>query len=178
MMTRPDDSNPDALKMVPRAEQDLPVNLAEFDVPHSRPFLADLSVTAESLSTTIEHVSNIEYVRWLDRAAELHADSLGWTRASMLRQSIMWFVARHEIDYLAEVWADDQLIVATWVREFRRVKSWRDYVILRPSDQTLVCRASTLWVLVDLHTRKPIRIPAEMLDQFDPLSKSSTTTHA
>lgn len=141
-------------------------DLISFDIPHPRPFLCDIAVGHEHLSGVIEHVSNIEYVRWLDRAAELHADSFGYTRQWLLDQGMMWFVARHEIDYLAETWLNDQLIIATWVRDVHKVKSWRDYVILRPADETLICRASTLWVLVDLTTRRPKRIPSVMIARF------------
>lgn len=134
--------------------------------PPRTPFLCDMRVTPEQLGTVIEHVSNIEYVRWLDRAAELHADLLGYTRKIMLQRNIMWFVARHEIDYLAESWLDDELVIATWVRDFAKVKSWRDYVIVRPSDSQVICRAATVWVLVDLKSRRPIRIEKDMIDRF------------
>jgi YbgC/YbaW family acyl-CoA thioester hydrolase len=150
-----------------------PLDLEPFQVPHPSPFLCDIEVQPAQMSRAIDHVSNIEYVRWLDRAAELHADVLGYTRSSMLDRNLMWFVARHEIDYLAEVWPDDRLMLATWVRDMGRVKSWRDYVVLRPdeSDQGAapVCRAATLWVLVDLKKRKPARIPADMVERFRPL---------
>lgn len=145
-------------------------DLTAFDVPHPSPFLCDLRITREQLGTVIEHVSNIEYVRWLDRAAELHADSIGYTRQFMLAHHMMWFVARHEIDYLAETWLDDELVIATWVRDFAKVKSWRNYVIVRPRDGQTICRAATLWVLVDLPTRRPKRIDREMIERFRPLA--------
>ena len=147
----------------------LPFDLSSWKVPHPGPFVCDIRVTASQLSWTIEHVSNIEYVRWLDRAAELHADHVGYTRNALLNDGIMWFVARHEIDYLAEAFLDDELIVATWVRNVKKVKTWRDYVIVRPVDGTVICRAATLWVLVDLATRKPLRMTAEMITRFQPL---------
>jgi acyl-CoA thioester hydrolase len=146
-----------------------PIDLAAWDVPHPSPRLFDVRIGPDELSNIIAHVSNIEYVRWLDRAAELHADSLGYTRPRLLEQGIMWFVARHEIDYLAEAFHDDELVIATWVRNFRKVKSWRDYCIVRPADGTLVCRAATLWVLVDLATRRPTRIAPEVARCFEPL---------
>jgi acyl-CoA thioester hydrolase len=152
--------------LAPRAA---PFDHAAFAIPHPTPFLCDLRITREQLGTVIQHVSNIEYVRWLDRAAELHADSLGYTRRIMLQRHIMWFVARHEIDYLAEAWLDDELVIATWVRDFHKVKSWRDYLIVRPRDAQVICRAATLWVLVNLATRRPVRIEREMIERFGPL---------
>ena len=146
-----------------------PLEAAEVEISHRSPFLCDLLIGDGVLSEAIAHVSNIEYLRWMDRAAELHADSLGYTRAHLVDSGVMWFVARHEIDYMAEVWPDDRLVVATWVRNMKRVKSWRDNVIYRPSDETIVCRAATLWVLIELATRRPTRIPDEMVRRFDPL---------
>lgn len=147
-----------------------PVDLSAFVIPHPSPFICDLRVTREQLGTVIEHVSNIEYVRWLDRAAELHADSIGYTRQFMLGRQMMWFVARHEIDYLAETWLDDELVIATWIRDFHKVRSWRDYLIVRPRDAQIICRAATLWVLVDLASRRPRRIEREMIQRFKPLN--------
>jgi acyl-CoA thioester hydrolase len=160
----------------PRSE---PIDLTATEIPHPTPYLCDIDVHQEHLSRAVAHVSNVEYVKWLDRAAELHADALGYTRQRMLGDGLMWFVARHEIDYLAEVWPDDHLVLATWVRDMSRVKSWRDYVIIRHSaspgtDDVVVCRASTLWVLVDLDRRRPVRISADMVHSFQPLCTDST----
>ncbi len=152
-------------RLVRRGE---PIDLRPLEIPHASPFLCDLTVGRHH-RTTVDHVSNIEYLRWLDGAAERHADHLGYSRQSLLEAGIMWFVARHEIDYLAEVWPGDELVVATWVRDMRRVKSWRDYVVFRPADGQVVCRAATLWVLVGLATRRPVRIPTEMAARFEPL---------
>ena len=138
-------------------------------VVHPRPFACDLTVGDGETSRAVDHVSNVHYLAWLDRAAELHSDSVGYTREAMLEQGVMWFVARHEIDYVAEAHPGDALTVYTWVRDMRRVKSWRDSIIHRPGDDTVVCRAATLWVLVDLATRRPTRVPPDMAGAFDSL---------
>ncbi len=156
--------------ITPRFE---PFDVVPYDVPHPQPYLVDLAVADDQLSRVVDHVSNVEYVRWIDRVAELHADALGYTRRRLIDGGIMWFVVRHEIDYLAEAWPGDELVLATWVRTMQRVKSWRDTLIIRPADGTLVCRAATLWVLVDLQSRRPARIDARMALRFDPLSPSS-----
>lgn len=148
------------------------IDLAPFDVAHPRPFACTLHVNEGLTSNAVGHVSNIDYVRWIDRLAELHADSIGYTRQAMLADQYMWFVGRHEIDYLAESFPSDELLLLTWVRSFSRVKSWRESRIIRPADGTLVCKGLTLWVLVDLETRRPRRITPEMLQRFDPLDAS------
>ena len=143
-----------------------PTDLSGYEVPHPAPFVCELLIDDGCVGAVIEHVPNVEYVRWLDRAAQLHAEALGYPYQRLIDEGLMWFVSRHEIDYLAEVWPGDELFVATWVRDLRRVKSWRDYVVVRPRDKRVVCRAATLWVLVDLATRRPGRIPPEMARAF------------
>jgi len=151
------------------------IDLAPFELPHPRPFSAKLVVSDEPASNVVGHVSNIEYIRWIDRVAELHADSIGYTRDAMLADGYMWFVGRHEIDYLAECFSGDQLLLLTWVRSFSRVKSWREVRIIRPADGIVVCQGVTLWVLVDLESRRPKRITPEMAERFEPLE---SLTHA
>lgn len=146
---------------------------AAFGIAHPQPYLCGITIGRLHASEIIEHTNNIELVRLIDRAAELHSDSVGYTRPNLLKNGIMWFVARHEIDYLAESWPGDELVIATWVRSFSRVKSWRDYVIVRPADEIVICRATTLWVLVDLVSRKPTRITQEMANQFNPLQETN-----
>lgn len=149
-----------------------PFDTASWDIPHETPFLCDLRVDDSQVSRAVPHVNNICFVQWVDRVAELHADSLGYTRQAMLDRARMWFVVRHEIDYLAEAWPADDLVLATWVRTMQRVKSWRDTVIVRPADRAVLCRAATLWVLVDLRTRRPSRHDPEMISRFAPIEPS------
>lgn len=140
---------------------------------HGRPFLGRLIVGAEDLSRLVPHANNVEYLRWIDRIAELHADRLGHTRARLLEGGRCFFVARHEVDYLAECWEGETLLVATWVRSMRKTTSWRDTLIVRPADGAAICRGSTLWAFVDMQTRRPARIPEAMIADFDPLDRGN-----
>jgi hypothetical protein len=51
---------------------------------HPRPFVGELEVHRGELSRAVDHASNVQYVSWLDRVAELHCDALGYTRQRML----------------------------------------------------------------------------------------------
>jgi acyl-CoA thioester hydrolase len=123
------------------------------------PFLAEVTVASGHLSRLIPHCNNVEFLRWIDRAAELHAESLGESRAALAAEHRAWFVVRHEVDYRAEAFKGDRLVVATWIRNARRSLSWRDSLIVRPADRVVVCSATTVWVHVDLRTRRPILPP-------------------
>ncbi len=155
-----------------------PVDLSGLAIPHRNPFLCSITINAELLSETIAHVSNIQYVALIDRAAELAAEAVGYGRNRLLEEDRMWFVGRHEIDYRQEATVGQTLFIATWVRDIRRVKSWRETLMFlpnpdpgaRPSKPNIViCQAATLWVLVNLSSRKPISMDQEMIAQFEPV---------
>lgn len=150
-----------------------PVDVDGPATAHPRPFRCRIDVAPSQESAEVSHINNIEFMRWIDRGAELHCDACGWMRQQLLDAGVMWFVARHEVDYLAEASAADDLLLTTWVEDVRRVKSWRSTVIHRlgPGEPVPVCQARTLWVLVDLSTRRPCRVPLEMARAFDPLER-------
>jgi acyl-CoA thioester hydrolase len=132
------------------------------DIPHEHVFAGSLTVTHIDISAVVPHVSNIHYVRWIDRMAELHCDAIGWPWDRLAQAKTMWFVARHEIDYLAECFLDDTLLLLTWITDVRRTTSHRAHAIVRRADHSMVCCAHTRWVLVDLQTRRPCRLPADL----------------
>lgn len=137
-------------------------SLASWGVPHPAPHLLEVEVDAASLSVCVPHLNNVEILRLVDRAAESHLDGLGHTRAAMAARGVMWFVVRHEIDYLAEAFGGDRLLLATWIRRHGRSTSDRRTRIVRPADGAIVAAAESRWVHVDLATRRPLRIPQDL----------------
>ena len=137
-------------------------------VPADISFWATARVGDEGMSHAVPHVNNAEYVRWIDRLAELATDAAGFTREWHLEQGSMWFVVRHEIDYRGEAFANDELLAATWLHTFTRTPVRRDTFFVRPSDDRVICVANTRWALVNLKTRRPIRIPATIKASFPP----------
>lgn len=140
-------------------------------VPQPNSFQCKITPLPHQASNQVNHVNNIEIIKWFDKASELHCDHVGWTRKKMLEENIMWFVARHEIDYQAEATMNDRLVLATWVEDIRRVKSWRHSIIYSIEEECRVistCR--TLWVLVNLMTRKPVSVPEDMATALNPVN--------
>lgn len=134
------------------------------------PFTLSLTVAQTNLGSTIAHVSNVEYVRWIDRIADLHGVACGYSRPQLLAQDRMWFVSRHEIDYLAETFADHRLGCATWISSAGRTTVQRETIIWNRDREIPICRASSRWVHMDLKTRKPLRIPESELQSLQPLA--------
>ena len=130
------------------------------------PFTLSLAVSQANLGSTIAHVSNVEYLRWIDCISDLHGISCGQSRQQLLAQERMWFVSRHEIDYLAEAFAGDRLGCATWFSRFGRTTLQRETLIWNRDRDVAVCRASSRWVFMDLKSRKPTRIEDAQVKSF------------
>ena len=139
----------------------------DLPVPARIVFWAGMPVPAEGVSDGVPHVNNVEYVRWIDRLAEMATDAAGFTRARHLREGTMWFVARHEIDYRGEAFAGDEILAATWIIDGTRTTVRRATFVVRPADGQVICEATTRWALVNLETRRPVRIPQAIRDAFE-----------
>jgi acyl-CoA thioester hydrolase len=73
---------------------------------------------------------------------------------------------RHQIDYRLPAFLGDELKVGTWISEMGRSTAIRNYVIIRPEDERVLARVSSKYVWINLDSGKPVRIPAEMREDF------------
>jgi len=114
------------------------------------------------------HVSNIEYVRWMQDAATAHTASEGWTLERYRESRAVWVVRTHTIEYLRPAFAGDRLELHTWIASVRDCQSRRMYLVTRADkDRALIARAETLWICVDPDTGRPRRVPEEFIIAFD-----------
>jgi acyl-CoA thioester hydrolase len=134
------------------------------DMP-ARAFRLTRTITIEQLSALVPHANNVQIVGWIDEAARAHGDASGLTRERMHSEGRMWFVARHEIDYLAESFAGDKVLVGTWLTGVTKTTAMRATRVWRcvtdgALEWELAVDALSRWVHMDLTTRRPTRIPA------------------
>lgn len=116
------------------------------------------------------HVNNVRFVQWMQDIAIAHAAHNGGTAAAQAAGGT-WFARSHRIDYLAQAFQDDRLVVQTWVVDFQRARSRRRFRFLRAQDGAVLARAETEWVFVDAVTGRPRAIPAEVAVCFDPVGE-------
>ena len=117
------------------------------------------------------HVNNLEYIRWLLRAAMAHSAAQGWTHERYRELGAGWVVRSHHIEYFQPAFAGESLVVVTWVADFRKIRSLRKYKIIRPADDALLVRAETDWAFIGLEHRVPRRAPPELIDSFEIVSE-------
>lgn len=109
------------------------------------------------------HVNNVAYVQWMQDAAIRHGASITEYKPP---QNTGWFVREHRIEYLLPAFLGDEIVVRTWVTEWKRVRATRRYDFTRTSDGKVIARGETQWIFVELTSGRPIAVPAEIQALF------------
>ena len=112
------------------------------------------------------HANNLCYLRWMNEAAVAHSAANGWTAERYLELGSTWFARRHTIEYLAPASEGDDLVVSTWIHDWKSVRSTRRYRFVRPRDGVVVATAETLWAFVNLATGRPVKLPQVVAECF------------
>lgn len=113
------------------------------------------------------HVNNLVYLSWMIDAAVAHSRVQGWSQKEYRECGAGWVVRSHNIEYLQPAFLDNEIVVRTWVSDFRRIRSTRKYRIERRADQVLLAESQTDWVWVSYSSWQPCRIPDAVLQSFE-----------
>ncbi len=124
-----------------------------------------LTVTPQEIDR-LGHVNNLEYLRWALAAAIAHSGVQGWPAEAYERLGSGFVVRSHEIKYLLSAFAGDEVVVRTWVADFRHVTCTRRFRISRLRDGKVLATAATEWAFVNFNTFALERIPKEIADAF------------
>lgn len=93
----------------------------------------------------------------LQGLAGTHADMLGVGREYCASHNIAWVLTHMFVDIVDMPRAEEKLVYSTWPSVTSAVRSERDFEV-KDANGKLKLRAISQWVLIDLHTRRPVRI--------------------
>ena len=128
-------------------------------------FELKLTVSEQDIDD-LNHAGNYHYVRWMQEAAIAHSTALGWSPEKYIELGAGWVVHSHNIVYLKPAFEGDAIVVKTWVSNMKAVTSLRKYEICNAAGEILA-KAETNWAFVNYAKQRPIRIPAEISDNFE-----------
>lgn len=114
------------------------------------------------------HVNHANYLRYMQETALDASAAAGYDIARYQQIQRQWFIRETDITFLRPLHYGDMAVVKTWVEDFRRVRSRRDYEIRHAASGDLAAQASTDWVFLDSQTLHPVSIPEEMILAFMP----------
>ena len=124
----------------------------------------ELRITAADADIDeLGHVNNAAWVRWIQDIATAH-----WRAVAPAehRDSYVWVVIRHEIDYLRSVGPGETVIGRTWVPDPPRGARFDRHVEFLGTDGGPRVKAVTTWAIIDRATGRPLRVPKAVAEPF------------
>ncbi len=134
---------------------------------NAKTFKLPVTIPAEAIDG-LGHVNNVIYLQWVQDVAEAH-----WQDNSTpeMLEKYAWVALEHTIKYHAPAFEGEEIIVETWVEKFEGVRSIRCTKIHRPADEKVLATAITNWCLLDMDSRRPLRVPASFTAYYEEVNK-------
>lgn len=116
------------------------------------------SEVAPDRHITLQSVCNL-----LQEVAGNHALKLNFDISHLMDQNMTWVLHRlHVVMDRFPKWRED-ITIKTWPSGGDTLRAYRDFIIL-DSDGNRIGKSLSYWLILNLETRKPIRIPESILN--------------
>ena len=102
--------------------------------------------------------------RMLQEAASHHSDMVGLGIEGLRKKGMGWFLNKLEIRIHRYPKLKERVEIVTWFRDIKGLKTHRDFGVFCGNEKVAV--ASTVWLYMDLNSRRPRRIPKEIAEAY------------
>jgi acyl-CoA thioester hydrolase len=110
---------------------------------------------------------------YIQQAAYEASADVGFDTRRYDELGTVWVIRRQTLVALVAITYGDVIEIKTWVSDFRRVRSNREYELRRVSDGCVMAVAQADWVYIDTATLFPRRIPADIVALLGPSGVSA-----
>lgn len=109
------------------------------------------------------HVNNAVWVRWIQDVAVAH-----WRAVAppAHRDSYIWVVTRHEIDYRGNVSSGETVTAQTWVPEPPRGARFDRHMRFTGADGRVKVEAVSTWAMLDRASGRLVRVRDDVAAPF------------
>lgn len=97
-------------------------------------------------------------------AAALHADTMGFGVADLIRRGLTWVLRRYRVDFHGAR-GGGELTVRTWFEPLRNLMSVRKFEA-KSAEGEDVASAWSSWIVVDLERGRPVRLSRALPDAY------------
>jgi acyl-ACP thioesterase len=108
----------------------------------------------------------------LQEAATAHAAILGVAVETLIESGVAWVLSRLHLEMQRWPTSDEEIIIETWPEAASRLFTERRFEVFDGSD-SCIGTASTLWLILDLERRRPVRLPAHVVERLGELGLGS-----
>ncbi|MDQ0592949.1 acyl-CoA thioester hydrolase [Chryseobacterium ginsenosidimutans] len=123
-------------------------------------FKKQIRVTEDHIDQN-NHVNNVQYVKWVEEIAGEHWD---FVKHVTEYPEDIWMLVDHHIQYKKQVYLDDIITIKTYPQTPDGAKQPRKVEFY--CNDKLVVDSLTLWVLIDVKTRRIKRLENDWLEKL------------
>ncbi|MCZ4267033.1 tol-pal system-associated acyl-CoA thioesterase [Rhodobacteraceae bacterium G21628-S1] len=105
-------------------------------------------------------VYHANFLRFIERARSDYVRRLGVDQNAMRDAGIVWVVTRIEADYLSPARFEDELTVETVPEKMTTARLTMSQIVRREGRELFHAKVTA--VCMDMHSGKPVRLPAEV----------------
>ncbi len=102
----------------------------------------------------------------LQEVAVAHAAILGVAVETLFERGTAWVLSRLHLSMRRWPGADEEILIETWPEAMNRLFVERRFSVMA-QDGSPIGSVSTLWFVLDLNRRRPVRLPANIGDKID-----------
>ncbi|MCI0711925.1 MAG: thioesterase [Chloroflexi bacterium] len=113
-------------------------------------------------------VSPGTFQNYLEETAIRASDAAGYDRHWYDEHHCSWIIRRMTVKYGVEARREELIEARSWVSDMRRVRSNREYQLIRQDDGLEILRGRADWVFVDTVSKRPKKVLPEFEAGFTP----------
>jgi medium-chain acyl-[acyl-carrier-protein] hydrolase len=105
-------------------------------------------------------------IHYFEDIAIQNSEAVGFTLDYYEKENRGWMLMKWEIEIFRFPAFNETITINTQPKSFKNFLANREYEVVDASGAVLV-KATTVWLLADIKTRRPVRVPEEMYSGFD-----------
>ena len=110
-------------------------------------------------------ISNTAILGYLESVGNLHSELAGFGMSDINRTRLTWVILTWKVKVLRRPKINDEITVRTWSTSLDRYFAYRDFEI-RDQYGDLVCRATSVWSMINSDTGKLFKMSDGMNDRY------------
>lgn len=111
-------------------------------------------------------------LQYFVEASSAHTDVLLKNVLDEDSLNLGWMIYRWKVKFNKYPKAKEKIYVETWASKLDRFYAYREFRMTNEKDEILA-EASTVWIIVDMEKKRPIRMPSIVGDNFKVTGKSN-----
>lgn len=105
-------------------------------------------------------------ITYMGETSSFHSSSLGVGIEELSKYDYAWILNRWKVKIIRYPKVRDKITIETWTSTFDKFYATREFMVY-DNDKNEICRATTLWIFLDMNKKMPRRIPKELYGRYN-----------